>query len=294
MGAYSIELTESMADTSKSPPEEAYRLNSPPLDERSRQLRSMIVDALEGGDRGHTGASFSLVEILRALYDGFLEYRADDPKWDGRDRFVLSKGHGCLALYVLLADKGFFPSGELLRQCGAGALLGGHPEIDIPGVEASTGALGHGMPIAVGMSMALRINKNPARVVTVIGDGESDEGSIWEGAMHAAKHRLSNLTVIVDYNKLQSYGFVSEVLDLEPFADKWRAFGFSVAEVDGHDVSALGDVLSTLPFDDARPNCIIAHTIKGKGIPEAEFNPEWHHRARFSNEEIAAMRAALV
>lgn len=272
-------------------PSPAY--NTPPLDERSRYLRRLIVDGLEGGGRGHTGASFSLVEILRVLYDDVLRYRPSEPKWEGRDRFILSKGHGCLALYALLADKKFIAQDELLRQCRAGALLGGHPEDNIPGVEACTGALGHGMPIGVGMAMALRLKKNPARVVTVVGDGESNEGSIWEAAMHAAKHRLSQFTVIVDYNKLQSYGFTTEVLDLEPFADKWRAFGFAVQEVDGHDVHALQRVFSALPFDADKPNCIIAHTIKGKGIPDAEYNPEWHHRSNFSPEEIATMRAAL-
>lgn len=277
-----------MSDLSKYPSHD-----TPELDERSCYIRGLIVDALEGGGRGHTGASFSLVEILRVLYDDVMNFRAHDPKWEERDRFILSKGHGCLTLYAMLADKGFFDVSELKDQCKADALLGGHPEISIPGVEASTGALGHGMPIAVGMAMALKLKKSKSRVFTVLGDGESNEGSIWEAAMHASKHKLSNLCVIVDYNKLQSYGFVKDVLDMEPFADKWKAFGFDVIELDGHNVVELKKAYDAFSQSEEKPTCIIAHTVKGKGIPIAEYNPLWHHRPRFSVEEIHEMRAAL-
>jgi len=267
---------------------------SPPLDARSRHLRRLIVDALKGGGRGHLGSSMSMVEILRVLYDTTLRYRATDPSWDERDRFILSKGHGCLALYAVLADKGFFPVPELLGFCRADSRLGGHPERGkVPGVEASTGALGHGLPIGVGVALALRMKGNDARVIVLTGDGEINEGSNWEAAMSAAKHRLANLTVMIDYNKLQSYGPTREVLDLEPLTDKWRAFGFTVEEVDGHDVASLERVLESLPLSSSTPSAIICHTVKGKGFPFAEGNPDWHHKSGLTETDIQAMYECL-
>lgn len=265
-----------------------------PFDERSLYLRGLIVDALEGGGRGHPGAALSLVEIVRVLYDDVLRVDPSNPSWAARDRCILSKGHGCLALYAILADKGFFPKEELLRQCKAGSILGGHPERDkTPGVEASTGALGHGLSIGVGMALAARMQKRPSRVFIIMGDGETNEGSVWEAAMSAQKHRLSNLTAIVDYNKLQSYGPVKDVLDMEPMADKWRAFGFAVREVDGHDVDALRAAFAALPFEAERPSVLICHTLKGRGFSFAEQNPKWHHKSKLKPEELAAMRDAL-
>ena len=264
------------------------------LDERSKYLRRLVVDALTGGGRGHLGSSMSMVEVLRALYDSHLAYRAEDPTWDGRDRFVLSKGHGCLALYAILADKGFFPLEELLGFCRSTSRLGGHPERGkVPGVEASTGALGHGLPIGVGLALGLRMRRNPARVVVLTGDGEINEGSNWEAAMSAAKHGLANLTVMVDYNKLQSYGPTREVLDLEPLVDKWRAFGFATTEVDGHDVAAVETALRALPLDARLPSAIVCHTVKGKGFPFAEGNPDWHHKSGLTEADIAQMYACL-
>lgn len=263
------------------------------LDERSRYLRALIVDALEGGGRGHVGAALSVVEIIRVLYDDVLRVRPDQPDWPDRDRFILSKGHGCLGLYVVLADKGFFPKDELRRQCLAGALLGGHPEAHIPGVEASTGALGHGLSIGIGMALAARMQKRPSRVFVVLGDGELNEGAIWEGLMSAAKHRLANLTVIVDSNKMQSYGPVADVLDLEPLAAKFAAFGCAVREADGHDVVDLRRSFSDLPADAGKPTAILCHTVKGKGIAMCENDASWHHKASFKAELAAKMRTAL-
>ena len=266
----------------------------PPLDERSRYLRRLVVQALEGGGRGHIGSSMSPIEILRVLYDDVMRYRPDQPKWDQRDRFILSKGHGCLAQYALLADKGFFPAEELKQFCRRESFLGGHPEAGkVPGVEASTGALGHGLPIGVGMALAARIRRADSRVFVVLGDGESNEGSVWEAAMCAGKHGLDNLVALVDYNKLQSYGPTAEVQDMEPFADKWRAFNFAVTEVDGHDLEALRRVLSATPLVADRPTAVICHTIKGKGVPFAEGKADWHHKAKFSDQEIAALCDAL-
>lgn len=263
------------------------------LDARSRYLRSLIIDALEGGGRGHVGAALSVVDIVRVLYDDVLQVRSGEPKWPDRDRFILSKGHGCLGQYVVLADKGFFSLEELHRQCKAGAMLGGHPETHIPGVEASTGALGHGLPIGVGLALAARMQGRPSRVFVAMGDGELGEGSVWEAAMCAAKHRLSNLTGIVDYNKLQSYGPVREVLDLEPLADKWRAFGFAVAECDGHDVAALRETFARLPLAQDKPSIVICHTVKGKGIGFAEHDPEWHHKNKVDAKTASELRSAL-
>lgn len=261
------------------------------LDARSIYLRRLIVDALEGGGRGHPGPALSLVEIVRVLYDDILRIDPLNPADPARDRFVLSKGHGCLALYAILADKGFFPAEELLRQCRAGAVLGGHPERGKnPGVEASTGALGHGLSIGIGMALGARMQGRDSRVFVAMGDGETNEGSVWEAAMTAAKHGLGNLTAIIDHNKLQSYGPVAAVLDMAPMAEKWRAFGWAVQESDGHDVRALRAAFAAPTDGDTRPRVVIAHTLKGRGFPFAEQNPNWHHKSKLKAEELAAMR----
>ena len=186
------------------------------LDEKSKQLRRTIVQTVVSGGRGHIGPAGSLVELLRVIYDEWLRFDVDNPEWPFRDRFILSKGHGCLALYTVLADKGFISHEVLETFCRSDSMLGGHPEIRIPGVEASTGSLGHGLSIGVGMALAAKISDRNYRVGVVVGDGELNEGAVWEAAMSANKHQLSNLVVFIDYNKMQSYGSVSDVLDLEP------------------------------------------------------------------------------
>jgi transketolase len=264
------------------------------LDERSILLRRLVVRALDGGARGHIGSSMSLIEIMRVLYDDILRYRADQPDWAERDRCILSKGHGCIAQYVMLAEKGFFAHVVLDSFCRRDSILGGHPEAGkVPGVEASTGALGHGLPIGVGRAMGLRIKGSEARVFVVTGDGEINEGSVWEAALSAKKHRLANLTVMIDYNKVQSAGPTAEILDLEPLGDKWRAFGFAVAEVDGHDVEALRRVLRRVPLDCDRPSLIICHTVKGKGLAFAENDANWHHKSSIKKDLIEEMYDAL-
>jgi transketolase len=264
------------------------------LDERSLLLRRMVVDAMDGGGRGHLGSALSLIELVRVLYDEVLRVDPAKPAWEDRDRFILSKGHGCLALYAILADKGFFPTSELTQFCRHDTYLGGHPEAGkIPGVETSTGALGHGLSIGMGMALGLRLKQSKSRVFVVMGDGEINEGSVWEAAMAAAKHRLDNLIGIVDYNKLQSFGPVADILPLEPLADKWRSFGFAVEEVDGHDLAALRAVLARLPYESGKPSMIISHTVKGKGVPFAEHNPSWHHKSKLPPDQLAAVRQAL-
>lgn len=266
----------------------------PGLDERSLHLRRLVVRALDGGGRGHIGSSLSLIEILRVLYDDVLRFRAAEPHWAGRDRMILSKGHGCLALYALLADKGFFGIDVLDTFCRRDSILGGHPEAGkVPGVEASTGALGHGLSVGLGMALALRAKQSDARVLVVMGDGEINEGSVWEAAMCAGKHAVSHLTALVDYNKVQSAGPTREIQDLEPLVDKWRAFGFAVAEVDGHDVAALRTLLARLPFAAGKPSAIICHTVKGKGIAFAENDAEWHHKSKIDADLVARMYGAL-
>jgi transketolase len=261
-----------------------------PLDERSLSLRRTIVHMIKAGNRGHVGSAFSVVEILRVLYDEVLRVDSRQPMWKERDRCILSKGHGCLALYAILADKGFFPEAELWKFCKSDGILGGHPEFGkVPGVEASTGSLGHGLPIGVGFALSARLDKAGHRVFVIIGDGESNEGSIWEAALCAGKHQLSNLTVIVDYNGQQSYGSTAVVQDMEPFADKWKAFGFAVAEIDGHDVLSLRSAFANLPLHPAKPNAFICHTIKGKGIPAVEGNPHWHHKNKITDEEVQSL-----
>ncbi len=257
-----------------------------PLDARSLNLRRLVMRALLAAGRGHLGSSMSLVEILRVLYDDVLHHDPQTPTAADRDRCILSKGHGCLALYALLADKGFFSVEELDRFCGQNAMLGGHPSANkIPGVEASTGALGHGLSIGVGMALAGKRAGATHKVFVVLGDGECNEGAVWEAAMSAAKHGVDNLVAVVDYNKQQSWGKTCEVQDLEPFAAKWRAFGFAVREVNGHDVSALRNVLKNVPFEPGKPSAVICHTVKGKGVSVAEDNLAWHHKSKFSDEE---------
>lgn len=264
------------------------------MDARSIQLRRMIVDAVASCRKGHLGPALSLVEILSVLYDSVLRYDPARPDMPERDRFVLSKGHGCLALYVLLADKGFFPMEAVCNLYSPGCFLGGHPERGkIPGIEVSTGSLGHGLSVSIGFALNARMTGNGVRVFTVLGDGECNEGSVWEAAMCAAKHRLDNLCVLVDHNKLQSYGPVCDVLNMAPFADKWRSFGFTVHEVNGHDPAALRGILADLPLESGRPTAVICHTIKGRGFPWMEQNPAWHHRGKLTDDDIAAMYSHL-
>jgi transketolase len=254
----------------------------------------MIVNAVCAANRGHIGSAFSLVEILRVLYDDVLKYDPANPGWSGRDRCILSKGHGCLALYAALADKGFFAESELLRFCTPDGILGGHPEYGkVPGVEASTGSLGHGLSIGIGFALNARFESAAHRTFVVISDGESNEGSVWEAALCASKHKLDQLVVLVDYNKQQSYGTTYEVLDLEPLADKWRAFGFAVREVDGHDVFGLRRELSQTPFQRGKPSLLICHTIKGKGVSFVENNLTWHHKTKITSEEARLLLAEL-
>ena len=207
---------------------------------------------------------------------------------------ILSKGHGCIAQYVMLAEKGFIAHEVLDTFCRRDSILGGHPEAaKVPGVEASTGSLGHGLSYGIGMALAARIEKRDTRVIVVMGDGEINEGSVWEAALCAGKHQLANLTAVIDCNKIQSAGPTRKIQDLEPLLDKWRAFNFAAVDVDGHDVTALRSVFRRLPLAADRPSAVVCHTIKGKGIAFAENDPDWHHKSKISKDVVIKLYAAL-
>lgn len=239
---------------------------------------------------GHIGGDFSSTDILTALYFGGVlrvdPQRPDDPE---RDRFILSKGHGAGLLYTTLAHAGFIPMDELSTFAQPLSRLNGHPNrTKVPGVETNTGPLGHGLPVAVGCAKAAKMDGAAWRTFVVTGDGELQEGSNWEAALSAAHYKLDNLTVIVDRNGLQQGDFTEQTMHLDPLADKWRAFGWSVREVNGHDFAALLDVFDGLPFEWGRPNCIIAHTHKGQGVSFMRDRPAWHHRVPSAEEYAQA------
>jgi transketolase len=228
---------------------------------------------------GHTGGDLSSADILAVLFLGNV-LRVDplQPRWPQRDRFILSKGHGAAAYYSTLAARGFFPVEQLKTYMDPLSMLNGHPDRNkLPGVEANTGPLGHGLPIAVGAALAARMRKESWRVFVLTGDGELQEGSNWEAAMTAQHYGLENLTVIVDRNRIQQGDFTENTINMEPLADRFKAFGFAVEEIDGHSPAALFDRLSRLPLVAGKPSCLIAQTIKGKGVSFAENQPAWHH-----------------
>ncbi len=260
------------------------------LNLNSTKIRKLIIRGLQGGERGHIGSSMSLVELLISSFNVFKFFGKNNLQ---NDKLILSKGHGCLALYAILCELGHLKKQELDHYCKFESKLGGHTSHFVPGVEASTGALGHGLAIAVGKAVALKIKKNSKKVIVVVGDGELNEGSIWESALSANKNKLNNLIVLIDYNKIQSYGFTSEVCNLEPLSEKWRAFGFKSYEIDGHDLQKLNKLLIKLKFKQKLPTVIICHTIKGKGIKFAENNPNWHHKSKLSKEDINKMKKHL-
>src|SRR5258706_14301524 len=245
------------------------------------------------GDSGgsHIGAVFSMADIVAVLYGAVLRVDPSAPGWPERDRFILSKGHAGAGVYAALAERGFFEMEKLATHYRDGSELSGHvSHKGNPGVEPSTGSLGHGLSVGVGMAYAARLDGREHRVVVLLSDGECDEGSNWEAILFAAHHGLDNLVAIVDYNKIQSLGPVDETLRLEPFADKWRAFGWTAVEVDGHDHDALRATLLGMPMVPGKPTCVLAHTVKGKGVSFMEHSVLWHYRAPRGDEFDAAER----
>lgn len=258
------------------------------LDETSLRLRRLVLRALAAADKGHVGSALSLIEILSVLYGHVLKHDPSCPTWVDRDRLILSKGHGCLALYAALADQGYFPPEILDTFCDRHSPLGGHPERQVElGIEASTGSLGHGLPLSVGMALAHQRRGTGVRIFCIVGDGELNEGSNWEALLMAAKHRLSNLIVIVDHNSQQLHGSIEKVMPLHPLRAKFDAFGVATNEVDGHRPDLLLEVFNRLSSrDPGASHVVICRTIKGKGLACAEQNPLWHYRRSFGEKML--------
>jgi transketolase len=269
---------------------ERNMLTDPELKLKSIEYRKTILRVIKQARAGHTGGDLSSIDILNVLYNNILNVSPDSFTDPNRDRYVQSKGHCVEALYTVLADRGFFPPEELDTLGKFGSRLIGHPTRDVPGIEHNTGALGHGLAVAVGMALAAKLDRRSYRVFTLLGDGELDEGSNWEASLAAAHYRLDNLTVIIDRNGLQITGPTETVNPLEPLADKFRAFGYAVREVDGNDTRALMDLFGQAPFETGKPNLIIAHTVKGKGISFIERSHKWHHRVPNDDEYDSALR----
>jgi transketolase len=250
----------------------------PELRRQALRIRRYILRLIKAGKAGHVGGALSAADLTAALFFGVMRMRPEQPDWPERDRFVLSAGHKAMLLYAALAARGFIPE-ELLDTYGDfGSALPGHPDMyKLPGVEASTGALGHGLSLAVGMALGLRLSGRASRVFALMGDGEQAEGSIWEAAAAASHHKLSNLVAIVDCNGLQISGPTVEVMSYEPLHERWRAFGWEVRRIDGHDLPLILKTLAAVPFHPDRPSLIVADTVKSRGVPFMEGKVEYHY-----------------
>lgn len=263
------------------------KANKISLDFRSKYLRSLVIECLENEKRGHVGSAMSLIEILRVLFDKFI--------MKNNSKFILSKGHGCLALYSILFDKKYISKKDLLSVGKFNSKLGGHPEHDkVRGVEISTGALGHGLPFATGMALGSKIKKKNIKYYVVCGDGEMNEGSIWESLLSISKHRLDNIVLIIDYNKIQSYDFIKNVCDLDPLKKKLESFNFKTFEVNGHDIKELEKTFRNIKKIKNKPQAIICHTVKGKGIKIAENNPAWHHKSFLGPDDMKKIKDSII
>lgn len=260
------------------------------LEIKSVRYRKTILSMIKHANSGHTGGSLSCIDILNVLYNHVLNVDPNNP-WDPkRDRYVHSKGHSVEALYVVLADRGFLPYDELYTFERYKSRLIGHPTRKVPGIEQNTGALGHGLSVAVGMALAAKKSGHLYRVFTLLGDGELTEGSVWEACMSAAHYQLDNLIIIVDRNGLQITGPTEEVMRLEPLAEKFKAFGLAVRSIDGNSIPDLIEIFDQVPFEVGKPSLILANTIKGKGVSFMENNASWHHRVPDDREFLQAMQ----
>jgi transketolase len=259
--------------------------NSPNLQAR---IRRVVLDCSKRANVGHIGSALSVVDILAALYGRIL--KIDDPDDPDRDRFILSKGHAALALYGVLAARQWLTESELESFCTDGTLLATHPERSLRGVDFSTGSLGHGLSLGVGAALAARMQGSSRRVFVLVSDAECNEGSLWEAAMFAAHHRLANLVAIVDLNGQQAFGYTTEVLDLSPLADRWRAFGWDTHEVDGHDIDGLHDSMRGLNYETGRPHVLVASTVFGKGVSFMERRVKWHYLPMSDEQYASAVR----
>ncbi len=252
----------------------------------AKAIRQRTLRMVHKAKASHIGSCLSAADILAVLYGQVLRVDPARPDWPDRDRFILSKGHAAAILYATLAERGFFPPELLEGYCSDGSDLTGHVSHYVPGVEVSTGSLGHGLSIGCGMALAAKRDRRPYQVFVMLSDGELDEGSNWEAILFAPHHRLDNLVAIVDFNKIQSFGTVKEVLDLDPLAEKFRAFRWAVREVDGHNIPQLCAAMESIPFEQGKPSVLIAHTVKGKGVKFMEDLLAWHYRSP-SDEQLA-------
>jgi transketolase len=258
---------------------------SPDLAAIAARIRARVVEMSHVAETPHLGSSLSCVDMLVAAYWATLRIDPKHPLDPDRDRFILSKGHAATALYATLAERGFFDPKLLDTYDEDGAALPEHPGLQcVPGVEAATGSLGHGLPIALGMALAARIQKRPTRCLVLMSDGECEEGSVWEAAMFAPAQKLDTVTVMIDYNKWQATGRSDEIMALAPLAEKWRAFGWDACEVDGHDLDALLAALTKEPDGSGRPRALVCHTVKGKGVSFMEDDNNWHYRIPTADE----------
>jgi len=258
--------------------------------EKSINYRKKLLTYIKHANAGHTGGSLSCIDILNVLYNRILDVTPENFTNPNRDHYIQSKGHSVEALYVVLADKGFFPESDLNTLCRHGSHYVGHPTRKVNGVEHNTGALGHGLSFCVGLALAEKMDGMNHKVYTLLGDGELAEGSNWEALLTAAHYQLDNLIAIVDFNKLQITGWTKDVCATDPLEQKFCAFGWSVQHVDGHDIEALTEVLNSVPFEREKPSVIIAHTIKGKGVSFIENNHTWHHHVPTDAELVQAIQ----
>lgn len=261
------------------------------LENIARDVRKKILKMLEGAGSGHTGGSLSATDVAVAIYFSKMNFKAQDPFWDGRDRFILSKGHAAPLLYVIMATAGYFPESALKNLRTIESPLQGHPCCkSLPGVEVSTGSLGQGLSVANGMALGMRLDRNPARVYCILGDGEIQEGQVWEAAMSAAHYRLDNLCAVIDNNGLQIDGQVKDVMGIEPIHDKWKAFGWHVLSVDGHNIEDIIRALDETERIKGKPSMIVADTVKGKGVSLFEGKIEYHGVAPTTEELETALK----
>jgi len=246
----------------------------------AREIRKKILKMIFDSQASHIGSALSCVDILTVLYFKILNINPQSPLAENRDRFILSKGHAASALYATLAQRGFFPEEILDSYCLNGGKLPGHSTKGcVPGVEVSTGSLGHGLSMGAGMAIAAKHDNKNYKIFVLLSDGECDEGSVWETAMFASHHKLDNLIGIIDYNKFQAFGKTNDILNLEPLKEKWLSFGWQAQETDGHNFSQIEKTLNNVPFEKGKPSLIIAHTVKGKGISFMENKVEWHYKS---------------
>jgi transketolase len=261
------------------------------LEQIARRLRLHIVRMVGINQKGHIGGSCSAADLTTALYFSKMRHDPNNPQWPDRDRFLLSKGHSALVQYAALAECGYFPKEELGRVKHLGAMLQGHPELDrVPGIEANTGSLGQGISMACGMAAGLKADHRLGRVYCILGDGEVCEGQVWEASHAASFYKLDNLVAILDHNGLMTTGPVTQRYNTTPYPEKWRAFGWHVVEIDGHDMGAILAALDTVDAVTVKPKMIVAHTTKGKGLPFAENRPEFHNGILNAEQYAQALR----